>query len=494
MKDNFDILNDVKIDIEEYKEIKFDNNDEFKAKMRKKIKGRKAIHTKKIAIVSSVAVIGVVSLGVINPEIVRAMPIIGKVIESFDSSTFGSPVDKYVRYSEGILMSVTDKDTTISVKDFVIDENMFMIGLVVEGEFLSGYEGKNQRDFINISADIFINDKRADSVSEIARQIDDKTGAVILSGNIADLEIDNNVKVKMNIGSINQGKKEISGDWKFKFSGKKVEGSKIIPINKEYELKGQKLIVEKVVTSPIATTVILGGIDDTKNYPIQSTRFRVADDKGNLLKAKIISSSVSNDTGEFYGKLQIEKDLSEVEYIELIPYWGLDTIHRDIDGVNGDLLTTTGKGEREEIIISRVPTKEELANGYALDMVYHYVNIDKDREFLGIDELIGYEIAVNNKDSVVIKDIVVDDKNTKITMQVKGNYDYLSQLVLFDEEMNDTTRWEGHIGAVLEDEKEQIYSITLDKIDTSKKYKIALPQTKDTDLDSKDKIRVEINK
>ena len=105
MKDKFNILNDVKVDIDEYEEVKFDNNDEFKNKMIKKIKSRKQRNIKKIATASSVAAIGIVSLAVINPEMVRAMPIIGNVIEGFSSSTFGSPVDKYIKHANVVEIS-----------------------------------------------------------------------------------------------------------------------------------------------------------------------------------------------------------------------------------------------------------------------------------------------------------------------------------------------------------------------------------------------------
>lgn len=297
MKDKFEIFNDVKINIDEYEEIKFDNNDEFKAKMMKKIKEENKKNKRninKVVAVASIAVIGMTSLAVINPDIVRAMPIIGKVIEMFDSSTFGSPIDKYVKYSEDVNMSVTDKNTTISVTDFIIDENIYMIGLTVESDMLSGYDGKNERDFVNVSYDISINGKRPGSLGQIARQIDDTTGAVILSGNIADLDIKDSVKVDLHIDGINQGMKEVMGEWKFKFKGEKVEGSQIIDINKEYDIKGQKLIVKSLVTSPISNTIMLGGIDDTTNYTLQSTNFKVVDDKGNVLRSNIVDSVVYN--------------------------------------------------------------------------------------------------------------------------------------------------------------------------------------------------------
>ncbi|MGL5331051.1 MAG: DUF4179 domain-containing protein [Peptostreptococcaceae bacterium] len=494
MNEKLKALNNVKIDIDKYEEVKFENNDEFITKMIKETKSIKKSNSKKIAKVSSIAVVGIMSLGVVNPEIVRAMPIIGSVIEKFDSSTFGSPVDKYVKYSQGVEISETYKNTTISVNDFIIDENMFMIGLTVESDTLSGYSGKNERDFVNISEDIFINDKRVESSSQIARQIDDRSGVVILSGNIADLGIDDNAKVRLHISGINQGKKEMQGKWEFKFEGEKLRGSKIMAINKEYDIKGQKLVVESLVTSSLSNTIILSGIDDTENYTLQSTNFKVVDDKGNILRSNIVDSSVYNDTGEFNAKIQIENDLSHTSYIELVPHLGSDTTDKVMDDIYLELLTTTGKGEREEIIISRKPTEEELKSGYALDKVYHYVNIDKEREFLSIEEMKGYEIPVNNKDSVIIKDIDVSDKGTKITMKVNGNYEYLSQLVLFDEDMNDTIINEGGMGAVLENEKEKIYSITLDKVDESKKYKVAIPQTKDMNLGGKDNIRIDLKK
>lgn len=40
MRDTFKILNDVKVDIDEYKEVKFYNNTELKKKMKKQIKSR----------------------------------------------------------------------------------------------------------------------------------------------------------------------------------------------------------------------------------------------------------------------------------------------------------------------------------------------------------------------------------------------------------------------------------------------------------------------
>jgi hypothetical protein len=445
-----------------------------------------------VAKVSSILIIGTLGIGVVNPDIIRAIPIIGKAIEGFDSSNFGVPTDKYLKYSQGVELISQNKKATVTLNDVIIDENMCMFGFVIESDALKGDKGKNSGDFINIDSDITLNGKRVDGIGHRARKIDNRTGAVVISANIAELDLENDVKVDLKISSI-RGEKEVRGNWNFKLKTNKVEGSKRKIIGGSYDIKGQKLIVDEIVTSPLANTVMLSGIDDVENYTLQSTKFKVIDDNGNILRSNICSSSVDNKTGKFFSKLEIASDLSNSKYIELIPYWEMDVVNKEVEGIYVDLLTTTGSGEREEVLISRKPTKEELKSGYALSKVYYNLNMDKAKEFLSIEELKGYEIPVNNKDKVMIQDIKVSEENTKIIMKKHGDYDHLSQLVLFDEKMNDTAIWEGHIGAVVEDEKEGIYSITLDKIDPSKKYKIAIPMTKDIDLNSKYKIKINLD-
>ena len=56
MKNEFSMLNDVKIDIDEFQEVKLDNNDEIKRRMKLKIKGRKSIY-KKITVAASFLVL-----------------------------------------------------------------------------------------------------------------------------------------------------------------------------------------------------------------------------------------------------------------------------------------------------------------------------------------------------------------------------------------------------------------------------------------------------
>ncbi len=455
---------------------------------------KKSNNMNTIAKVSCLLIASVVGMGVINPEIVRAIPILGRALDVFDSSTFGSSTEKYVNLAKETELVVEDKNVKVTLSDVIVDENICMLGLIIESDALKGFKGKNQSDFINIDSDITLNGKVVDGINHKASKIDDRTGAIVLTANTSELKLDNNVKIDLKISRI-RGKKEVSGNWDFKVKVNKVKGSKRISINESHDIKGQNLVIDEVVTSSLLNTIIISGKDDTEKEILFGTKYKVMDDKGNNLRTEMGNVSLFTNTGEFNGKIEVFSDLSNTKYIELIPYWGSDTIDKEIDKINYNLLTTTGVGEREEKIISRKPTSEELKNGYALSKVNYYLNLDKESKFLTVDDLKGYEIEVNNKDKVLIKDIEINEESTKITMKIIGDYNYrnLNQLVLFDEEMNDTSIWEGHIGTVIEDEKEGIYSITLDKIDKSKKYKLAVPMTKDIDLDSKYKVKINLD-
>lgn len=69
--------------------------------------------------------------------------------------------------------------------------------------------------------------------------------------------------------------------------------------------------------------------------------------------------------------------------------------------------------------------------------INYQLDIDKDRKFYTIDELIGKEIKTGNQSSVTIEDINVGDKNTTVVLKANGDYSNLNQIVLI-EKMNIT--------------------------------------------------------
>lgn len=230
---------------------------------------------------------------------------------------------------------------------------------------------------------------------------------------------------------------------------------------------------------------------------MDENKFIVRDNNGKILLLDFESGSISN-KGEYEYSYNILNDLSDTEYIEVIKAEGNTAIEREINGFNRSLLKAScideSNADRSNEVISREPTKEELSDGYALSSVNYNVDIDKDNAFENIDSLIGKEIFVNNTDKITVKDIVAHDDYTEVVMKIDGNYNYrlLSSTVLFDEDMNDVSTFEGAI-AILNDIEEKIVTVKLTKINPSKKYTIAIPVTTDLVIDDNEKVTINLN-
>ena len=205
----------------------------------------------------------------------------------------------------------------------------------------------------------------------------------------------------------------------------------------------------------------------------------IRDNNNKYFRIENLGKRIDEDNN-FDMTIKINGDLSNSKYIELIPKTIPDFISEGSGGYEGPVLKVTGSKDSkyERIMLSRRPTEEEMKDGYAFDNVIHYVDVDKEKmEFKKLNELIGSSIAVNSKENIIIKDIVNTDQGTKVIFESKGiyNYENLTNLVAFDENMSDIGRREGQSAAAIEDESKGLYSMTLEKLDEDKKYKLAIP-------------------
>ena len=69
MKSEFEMLNDVKIDIDNYEEVEFENNDEIKNRMKSKIKSNNSNYKK---IITASSLMAILCFGLISNEDVWA--------------------------------------------------------------------------------------------------------------------------------------------------------------------------------------------------------------------------------------------------------------------------------------------------------------------------------------------------------------------------------------------------------------------------------------
>lgn len=431
---------------------------------------------KRALIAAGLAGVITTGVGIINPEIVSAIPGVNKVFENFNKEIFGGSTEKYADIATVVGTTVIDKDISVTFEEFIFDENNIMATLTLRGEKIKSF-----KEGISYVTGVFnVDGKEIQGESRI-QMLDDNSAAVVIKNNIANENLNDNANIEFEITEIiGDGPKEIEGDWNFKVKGEKKKGRRV---KTDVEVKIPKgfLKAKEVVMTNISTTIILEGhTNDPNDSSIQSIDFLVKDDKGNYYSVADCENGLFPEKGEHNRVITIKGDLTNSSYIEIEEKVGGDRVDVKSDESMHALLQFNGDGEFERKEIIRKATKEELADGYAFDEVKHYVNISKD--FKTLDEIIGDKIEVSKGYFIEIINIEKTELGTKFTFKTDGKYDYnnLSQLQIFDEEFNDMIKGEGYrkYGAI-ESEEDHKYSITIDNLDWNKKYTVGIPKVEE---------------
>lgn len=457
---------------------------------------------KRFTIAASVAIVTITVVGVVNPQIVSAIPIVNKVFEYFDNSKFGYALDKYEELGEVINKTIDKNGTKITLDQIVVDDNIFMASITVESENLKGYdEDKNPGDFFDTDFHLRINGHRANQMYSTVEIINESKGIAILQADISDIKLKEKLKIDLDIRNIvRAGDVLAKGSWKYNINTTKGINSESYKGNNKINIDGGEVWVDSLVKTPLTNRVIIKGKYEgeiSKTSEVYDLNYIVRDNNGTVLNSELIRGQLDN-KGNYEAVIDIINDLSNVDFIEVIPTQRSEEIRKEIDGIERPVLicavNSVDEVVREEEIVSRKATERELNDGYALDNVQYCLNIDKSKSFMTIDELAGKEVDVNSSDSVTITSIEANEKSTKVNMKIDGLYNYhnLTSLVIFDEDRNDIGIWEGHRGAIMENPETNEYSITLGPIDKNKKYAIGIPMVEETVYNEENKIVVKL--
>ena len=471
----------------------------FEKGKREKKKDKRKVIFKRSTIAAGIIVAGTTMAGMISQELVSAIPIVGDVFEYFNEGVYKQASGKYEELGKDVNITVEDNEVKVTLNKVVIDDNVLVASLFVESDKFSGYdEWRSPQDFLNTDLNVFISGKIPSSCNAKITIVNESTAAIILEADVSNIKLGNKVKIDLDIDNFTRGEKTLAeGNWDFNIKAIKDSESNTYEVNKSLNLTDEEINIEKLVVTPLNNRLTFSGItSDYENFRIDENKFIARDNTGKILLLDFTSGSVSN-KGEYEYSYNILNDLGNTEYIEVIKVEGNTTIEKEINGSNEYLLKASAidesNADRSNEIISREPTKEELSDGYALSSVNYNVDIDRDNAFENIDSLTGKEIAVNNTDKIIVKDIVAYDDYTEVVMKIDGSYNYrlLSGMVLFDEDMNDACAFEGAT-TVLNDIEEKIVTVKLTKIDPSKKYTIAIPVTTDLVIDENEKVTINL--
>ena len=138
MKDKYSILNDVKVNIDEYEEVKFDNNDNIKQRMKKKLRNRKPSYRNAIAVVSAV-ILG--SSVMLNENVWAQVQSIWYTIDE----VFSLKKEEVKDYTYNIDKTVEDKNIKILFKSIMLDDGKLIIDANIDDTKFNPFEDFTQK-------------------------------------------------------------------------------------------------------------------------------------------------------------------------------------------------------------------------------------------------------------------------------------------------------------------------------------------------------------
>lgn len=374
MKDKYSILNDVKVNIYEYEEVKFDNNDNIKQRMKKKLRNRKPSYRNAIAVVSAV-ILG--SSVMLNENVWAQVQSIWYTIDE----VFSLKKEEVKDYTYNIDKTVEDKNIKILFKSIMLDDGKLIIDANIDDTKFNPFEDftqKQQKDWsvdkwgnketrVLLGADsteIYVDGVKLtyfnNSAPNSKDKNDDKTTDVLIEQSIEAIESDkgeyylekvnenqfpNNIDVnkmynfKIKINKLHIVESEyteeesktsegsygavVEGDWGISVD---IKGEDLINASTNYEINKDidlelddrkiNVSVDNISISPIYLGLDYSYIDED-GYSIE---FKVFNDKGEEYRwISIESDSYIGKTDKANFEMKLINSYKDTKYIKLVP-------------------------------------------------------------------------------------------------------------------------------------------------------------------------------
>ena len=374
MKDKYSILNDVKVNIDEYEEVKFDNNDNIKQRMKKKLRNRKPYYRNAIAVASAV-ILG--SSVMLNENVWAQVQSIWYTIDE----VFSLKKEEVKDYTYNIDKTVEDKNIKILFKSIMLDDGKLIIDANIDDTKFNPFEDLTQKQQKDWSVDKWGNKETrvllgADSTEIYVDGVkltyfnnsapnskdknDDKTTDVLIEQSIEAIESDkgddylekvnenqfpNNIDVnkmynfKIKINKLHIVESEyteeesktgegsygavVEGDWGISVDIKGedlINASTNYEINKDIDLELDDRKINVSVDNISISPVYLGLDYSYINEDGYSIEFKVFNDKGEEYRwVSIESDSYIGKIDKANFEMKLINSYKDTKYIKLVP-------------------------------------------------------------------------------------------------------------------------------------------------------------------------------
>lgn len=256
MKDIYELLNEVSIDEEEFKEMEVSEFEKAKVKstLKKSLTIKKKRNAWKVKVVAAAMVLGlsVTTIGVAFPAYAGNLPIIGDVFKFLDIGKTGV-YDNYKEFSTEMNMVQESNGIKMTISDAVFDGNTVSVAYSIESD------KDLDEEFIWLRGSMF-DIKGASSMigSFDFSKVDDRHYVALSQFTPLDFPINSKKAVDINwkIDSflLQDPEKLVEGDWEFAFSLKSTD-NQVQLSNQSSERNGVNVTVDKLTITPMSFIV-----------------------------------------------------------------------------------------------------------------------------------------------------------------------------------------------------------------------------------------------
>lgn len=331
MKNEFDLLNDIKVEVDDIQEVKLSKEEKEKISNRVKKKVKKDRNTNK-RLIAAVALLFVLSgsIALTNETVIAKVSKIGKEIESF----LGKEEESLRVYKNQILKSVEDKGIKFMLHEAILDDEELYISASIDyNDFdksilKAKYDGDPK--IIPYQAqpkfEVYLDGEKLEisGAGGSYEYNEDNTVDILLTVDMENSDLDEIYDVKLSIDNMeaqlgSKKNENIEGKWNidFQINGKEMlDEIKVIDVNKPIELEYKNDIISIDVNQIRITPASIrfkyeynGGKE--RNI---SLGFEFVDENNNEIE---FVSQGGNEKGFSY-KYMINKDIKTVKAIPII--------------------------------------------------------------------------------------------------------------------------------------------------------------------------------
>ncbi len=420
------------------------------------------------SIAAAISLISITGIGMVSPAFAENIPILNSIIQTLNDR-LGSH-GNYSKYSQLINKSVTSNGVTLTINEAMADGSKLIIGYTVKSnKKIEGLESSSLSRFLKING----------------KYIDGSTGSA--SGNyinsctyVGTEEIhtdlfknSSNFNVDLNIDELSN----IRGKWNFEFSISKdelVKNSRIFKPDKKIDLPDSTANIDKIVFSPIDTSIFVSGNVKTKKYISDSSNnsynnvfnynyWIVFDDNGVQLLPK-----GGGITGDFPGTFSTEMNYMSVKripkYLTVIPCNIYST------GAGG---TYTDKNSKKVSYKMKGNKPEEI--------------------YRVIDGKYPIEFPQGRMGKLIINEIKTESNSTTIRFTAVGKAPYFQATNLFVKDNSGKDLAPKRYIDRLDDKHPNEFTIVFPALDSNKKYTLKTTDLSNFEFREDLKFRIDLN-